>query len=114
MSLCLFCQIRDEKIPATKIYEDDLCFAFRDLNPQAPTHVLVVPRRHIATLNDLVPNDASLAGHLLVVAGIVAGREGVAERGWRAVFNVNRDGGQSVFHIHLHVLAGRALEWPPG
>lgn len=113
-SNCLFCKIRDDLIASTKVYEDDLCFAFRDINPQAPTHILIVPRRHITSLNDLHPEDAPLAGHLLVVAGVIAEREGFADKGWRTVFNVGRDGGQTVFHIHLHVLAGRALDWPPG
>jgi histidine triad (HIT) family protein len=111
---CLFCKIRDGQIPAKYVYEDEQCFAFRDINPQAPTHVLVVPRRHIATLNHLEQGDEPLAGHLLVVAAKIALAEGHAERGWRAVFNVNRDAGQTVFHIHLHVVGGRALGWPPG
>lgn len=111
---CLFCKIRDGAIPAKRIYEDELCFAFRDTNPQAPTHILVVPRRHVATLNDLQPTDASLAGHLLIVGAQLAKTEGHADSGWRTVFNVNADAGQTVFHIHLHVLGGRPLAWPPG
>lgn len=114
VSDCLFCKIRDGQIQAKKVYEDDQCFAIRDLNPQAPTHVLVLPKRHIATLNDLTPDDEPLVGHMFVAAKQIARHEGIADRGYRAVFNVNREAGQSVFHIHLHVLGGRALAWPPG
>lgn len=114
MSDCLFCKIRDGQIPAKPVYTDDQCFAFRDINPQAPTHVLVVPRKHIPTLNDLREEDTPLVGHLFVVAAKIAADEGHAEPGWRAVFNTNREAGQTVFHIHLHVLGGRALGWPPG
>jgi histidine triad (HIT) family protein len=114
MSDCLFCKIRDGQIPSTKVYEDDRCFAFRDINPQAPTHVLVVPKKHIATLNDVAPDDEELVGHLLVAAARIARDEGHADAGWRTVFNVNRGAGQTVFHIHLHVLGGRGLGWPPG
>ncbi len=111
---CLFCKIRDGQIPATKIFEDDRCFAFRDIHPQAPTHILVCPREHIPTLNDLAEGQAALAGHLLVVGAKLAADEGVADGGWRALFNVNADAGQLVFHIHLHVIGGRAFGWPPG
>jgi len=111
---CLFCKIRDGQIPSQPVHKDELCFAFRDLNPQAPMHVLVAPRRHIATLNDLGEADEALVGHLFTVAAKLARDEGHAESGWRAVFNVNRGAGQTVFHIHLHVLGGRPLGWPPG
>jgi histidine triad (HIT) family protein len=112
---CLFCKIRDGRIPSKKVFEDAECFAFRDINPQAPTHVLVAPRRHLATLNDLRPGaDEALVGHLHLVAAQIARDEGHAESGWRTVFNVNRGAGQTVFHIHLHVLGGRPLGWPPG
>ena len=114
MADCLFCKIRDDQIPSKKVHDDELCFAFRDINPQAPTHILVVPKKHIATLNDVVAEDAPLLGHLYVVAKKLAADEGHAEVGWRAVFNVNRAAGQTVFHIHLHVLGGRPLGWPPG
>jgi histidine triad (HIT) family protein len=114
MSDCLFCKIRDGVIPSTKVYEDDRCFAFRDIKPQAPTHILVVPRQHIATLNDLTPADEPLVGHLLAVGAQLARDEGHAAEGWRTLFNVNRAGGQLVFHIHLHVLGGRDFGWPPG
>ncbi len=114
MADCPFCAIRDGALPATKVYEDPTCFAFRDIHPQAPAHILIVPREHIPTLNDLDDGHAALAGHLLVVAGKIARAEGFAETGWRAVFNVNRDAHQVVFHIHMHVLGGRKLRWPPG
>jgi len=114
MADCLFCKIRDGQIPATKVHEDDLCFAIRDIKPQAPTHILVIPKRHISTLNDVQAEDAPLVGHLLVVAKTIAAGEGHGEPGWRTVFNVNEQAGQTVFHIHLHVLGGRAFGWPPG
>ena len=111
---CLFCKIRDGKIKADVIFQDDRCLALRDINPQAPTHALVVPKKHIATLNDLAPDDEPLLGHLVVVAAKVAADSGHADSGWRTVFNVNQNAGQTVFHIHLHVLAGRVFAWPPG
>jgi histidine triad (HIT) family protein len=113
---CLFCKIRDGQIPAKLVHEDDRAFAFRDIDPQAPKHILVCPKKHIATLNDLTANDGdeALAGHLLLVAAKIAKDEGIAEPGWRAVVNVNRDAHQVVFHIHLHVLGGRTFGWPPG
>ncbi len=111
---CLFCKIRDGQIPAKLVHEDDRCFAFRDINPQASTHVLVVPRKHIATLNDVGPDDEAIVGHLHGAAARIARDEGIADAGWRAVFNVNEGAGQTVFHIHLHVIGGRPLGWPPG
>ena len=114
MADCLFCKIRDGEIPSKAVYQDDQCFAFRDLNPQAQTHVLVVPRKHIATLNDLAPEDEALTGHLMRVAAQIAKDEGHADSGWRTVVNVNRGAGQTVFHIHVHVLGGRPFGWPPG
>jgi histidine triad (HIT) family protein len=114
MSDCLFCKIGDGLIPSARVFEDDRCFAFRDINPQAPTHVLVVPRRHIPTLNDLTPEDEGLVGHLIAVAAQIARDEGHSESGWRTLFNVNAGAGQTVFHIHLHVLGGRPFGWPPG
>lgn len=111
---CLFCKIIAGDIPGKIVHEDEQCIAFRDIAPRAPTHVLVVPRRHIATLNDLTPADEPLVGHLFSVAAKIARDEGHADAGWRTVFNVNAGAGQTVFHIHLHVLGGRALGWPPG
>jgi histidine triad (HIT) family protein len=112
--MCLFCKIIEGQIPAKKIYEDDTCMVIRDINPMAPTHVLVLPRLHIATMNELQEQHESLGGHLLRVGATVARQEGIDEGGYRLVFNTNADAGQTVFHIHLHVLGGRPLSWPPG
>jgi len=114
MSDCIFCKIAAGEIPAEKVYEDDQVVGFRDLNPQAPVHVLLIPRRHIATLNDLTEGDEALVGHLYHVAARIAADEGLAERGYRTVMNCNAEGGQTVFHIHLHLLGGRQMTWPPG
>ena len=111
---CLFCRIRDGKIPSTRLYEDDDVIAFADVNPQAPSHVLVIPRRHIATLNDLVASDDPLTGKIVRVATQVAAERGLAERGYRLVANCMEEAGQSVFHLHVHVLGGRRMSWPPG
>ncbi|NKB86862.1 MAG: HIT domain-containing protein [Acidobacteria bacterium] len=111
---CLFCKIAAGDIPAKIVFEDDRAIAFEDISPQAPLHVLVVPRKHIATLNDLQPEDTELAGHLVQVAAKIAADRGHDNSGYRTVFNCNADGGQTVFHIHLHLLAGRSLTWPPG
>jgi histidine triad (HIT) family protein len=113
MSDCLFCKIVDGKIPAKIVAQDDRALAFRDLNPQAPTHVLVIPRKHISSLNELDDADAALVGHMHVLAKQIAKDEGLTD-GWRTVFNTGLHAGQTVFHIHLHVLGGRALGWPPG
>lgn len=112
--MCLFCRIIARDIPATIVYEDDRVLAFQDINPQAPTHVLVVPKRHIATLNDLGPDDDAIVGELVRRAAALAAEGGFAMAGFRTVFNTNRDAGQTVFHIHLHLLGGRPLAWPPG
>jgi len=112
MSDCLFCKIIAGEIPATKVAETDRFLAFRDISPQAPTHVLVIPKRHMASLNDAT--DAEELGQLLLVARDVAKTEGHAEAGYRVVLNTNAGAGQTVFHIHAHVLGGRALGWPPG
>jgi histidine triad (HIT) family protein len=111
---CLFCRIIAGERPARIVYEDERMVAIEDINPQAPMHVLVIPRRHIATLNDLTEADAGLAGAMVVRAAAIARDRGYADRGYRALFNCNREAGQSVFHIHLHVLGGRRLGWPPG
>jgi histidine triad (HIT) family protein len=111
---CLFCRIALGEIPASIVHQDDELIAFNDINPQAPMHVLVVPRRHIATLNDVTEGDAALVGRMMRRAAAIAGERGYAERGYRAVFNCNREAGQTVFHIHLHVLGGRGMSWPPG
>ena len=114
MSDCLFCKVIAGEIPAQIVHEDEELVAFRDINPQAPLHVLVVPRRHIATLNDLQPADDALVGSMFRRAAALASDDGYGERGYRTVFNCNREAGQTVFHIHLHVLGGRPLTWPPG
>lgn len=114
MTDCLFCKIIDGSIPAKIVYQDAHCLAFRDINPQAPTHVLIVPRRHIATLNDLEPGDADLLGKLVLAAGEIARAENLSEDGYRLVFNCNANAGQTVFHIHAHLLGGRVFGWPPG
>ncbi|RZV34723.1 MAG: histidine triad nucleotide-binding protein [Chromatiales bacterium] len=111
---CLFCKILDGEIPADLVYESDTAVAFRDINPQAPTHVLVIPRKHIATINDIEADDEAIIGSLYSAAREIASREGIAKAGYRAVMNCNEGAGQSVFHIHLHVLGGRPLSWPPG
>ena len=110
----LFSKIINREIPAQIVYEDEHVVGFRDINPQAPLHVLFVPRREITTLNDLGPADAELIGRLVLAAARHAQSEGYAESGYRTVFNCNRDAGQTVFHIHLHLLAGRPFNWPPG
>lgn len=109
---CLFCRILRKEIPVQLVYENADCVAFRDINPQAPVHILVVPREHVASLNDT--SDASLIGKLSVAAVEIAKQEGVAESGYRTVVNTNGDAGQSVLHLHLHLLGGRSLSWPPG
>ena len=114
MTTCIFCKIAEGQIPAEVVYEDDQVLAFRDLNPQAPLHVLVIPRRHISTINDLGPGDAELVGRMYLAAQKVANETGFSTRGYRTVMNCNSEAGQSVYHIHLHVLAGRAMQWPPG
>lgn len=114
MSHCIFCRIATGELPATKLYEDEAVLAFRDLHPQAPTHILIIPRRHIATLNDLGPEDGELVGRMFLVAKQLAATEGLAEAGYRTVFNCNKAGGQEVYHIHLHLLGGRQMRWPPG
>jgi histidine triad (HIT) family protein len=111
---CLFCKIISREIPGTIVYEDDRVIAFNDIRPQAPTHVLVVPKRHIESLNELQPGDDQIVGELVRRAAAIAKERGVSASGFRAVFNTNRDGGQTVFHIHLHVLGGRSMQWPPG
>jgi histidine triad (HIT) family protein len=113
MSDCLFCKIASGQIPAKLIHEDPRCVGFLDINPQAPTHALFIPRRHIATVNALTVEDAELVGHLVLSAAKYARDQGFSEAGYRLVMNTNADAGQTVFHVHLHVLAGRVLGWPP-
>jgi histidine triad (HIT) family protein len=111
---CLFCRIAAGEIPASKVFEDDELVAFNDINPQAPLHVLVIPKRHIATTNDLAAADDGLIGRIVRRAAAIAADKGYGERGYRLVMNCNAEAGQTVFHIHAHVLAGRRLGWPPG
>ena len=114
MKDCLFCKVVAKEIPGQIVHEDNELVAFRDINPQAPLHALIVPKRHIATLNDVTPADDGLVGSMFRRAAALAKEHGYAERGYRTVFNCNREAGQTVFHIHLHLLAGRDLTWPPG
>ena len=114
MSDCLFCRMITGQIPVKPVYEDQDVMVINDINPQAPLHVLVIPKAHIASLNDLHPEHDALVGSMLRRAAAVAKEHGYSDRGFRTVFNTNREAGQSVFHIHLHVLAGRAQGWPPG
>jgi histidine triad (HIT) family protein len=114
MSDTVFGKIARGEISADIVYQDDEVVAFRDLNPQAPVHILIIPRKPIATLNDVAVEDAPLVGRLFQVAAQVAAQEGIAEQGYRTVINCNAQAGQTVYHLHLHVLGGRALQWPPG
>ncbi len=114
MSDCLFCRIARKDIPASVVYEDERVLAFEDINPQGPTHVLVIPKAHIPSLNDLTPEHDAIVGEVVRRAAAIAKDRGIAAGGFRAVFNTNRDAGQTVFHIHLHLIGGRTLHWPPG
>ena len=111
---CLFCKIIEDEIPADRIYEDSDYIAIRDINPQAPTHILIIPKRHIPTVNDIESEEKELIGGMFLVAAQLANDEGCAAEGYRALFNCNAGAGQTVFHIHLHLLGGRPLGWPPG
>ncbi|MBT8099762.1 MAG: histidine triad nucleotide-binding protein [Gammaproteobacteria bacterium] len=111
---CLFCKIIDGDIPADIIHETEHTLAFRDINPQAPTHVLIIPRQHIATINDLQESDTDIVGRLYLAARDIAAVEDMADDGYRVVMNCNKAAGQTVFHLHLHLLGGRHLGWPPG
>ena len=113
-SNCLFCRIAAGDIPSATVYGDDDVYAFRDINPAAPQHILIIPRKHIQSLADVEVEDAAMLGRLLLSARRIAEQEGFAQTGFRSVFNTGVDGGQTVGHMHLHLLAGRALHWPPG
>lgn len=114
MSDCLFCKIVSKKIPAKLVHEDEHTVAFDDINPQAPVHTLVIPKRHVAAVQDLGANDRALLGQLLLSCTNVAKQKGLAESGYRIVANTGRDGGQTVFHLHFHIMGGRHMGWPPG
>jgi len=114
MSDCLFCKIAAGEIPCKQVYSDDELFAFEDIHPQAPVHLLIIPRKHIATVNDLNPDDEGLMGRMVLLASRLAAEKGLHERGYRLNLNCLESAGQSVFHIHLHLLGGRPFGWPPG
>ncbi len=114
MTECLFCKMITGEIPTDKVYENEHVFAFRDINPQAPVHILIIPKNHISTINDLEETDRSLVGELYLAAKTIAAEQKIAEPGYRCVMNCNAQAGQSVFHIHLHLLGGRTMAWPPG
>ena len=114
MSECIFCKIVARTIPAALVYEDDMVVAFDDVNPQAPTHTLVIPRKHVASIAELQDSDVGLLGSLMLAGNKIATQKGIADTGYRFVVNIGAHGGQSVFHLHLHVLGGRHLAWPPG
>ena len=114
MTDCIFCKMANGEIQPDVVLESDDILAFRDLNPQAPVHILIIPKRHISTLNDIEQDDAELIGKLYLTAKQIARNEGLAEPGYRTVMNCNADGGQAVYHIHLHLLGGRSMGWPPG
>jgi len=111
---CLFCKILAGEIPADIIYESDTAIAFRDISPKAPTHVVIIPRQHIATINDIDQEHEPVVGSLFSAAKAIAAREGLAEEGYRVTMNCNKAAGQTVFHLHLHLLGGRQFDWPPG
>ena len=111
---CLFCKIAEKEIPSKTVYEDNTIYAFEDLTPQAPVHILVIPKKHIATSLDIENDDNELIGQMFQAANRIAKEKGVADKGFRLVMNCNREAGQTVFHIHLHLLAGRPMQWPPG
>lgn len=111
---CLFCKIASAELAADVIYEDKELMAFRDINPQAPSHVLLIPKQHIATIDEADSQHEKLLGQMILTAQKIARQEGLSEAGYRLVFNVNRGGGQDVYHIHLHILGGRQMSWPPG
>ena len=111
---CLFCKIAAGEIPSTKVYEDDFVFSFRDIEPQAPVHILIIPKAHITSVNDINDKNCGVVGHIFKVAAEIAKKEGIAEDGYRIVTNIGENAGQSVKHMHYHMLGGRSLQWPPG
>ncbi len=111
---CLFCKIIAGEIPSTKVYEDDLVYAFRDIEPQAPSHILIIPKQHISSVNEINDENCAVVGHIFKVAAEIAKAEGISREGYRIVTNVGENGGQTVGHLHYHMLGGRFLQWPPG
>lgn len=111
---CLFCKIRDREIPGNFVHETERLFVLRDIQPVAPTHLLIIPRLHVATINDLTPEHTTLMGEMILMAQAMAAREGLTDSGYRLVMNCLAEAGQSVYHLHLHVLGGRVMRWPPG
>ena len=111
---CLFCKIAAHKSPAEILYEDEDCLVFRDVKPQAPIHLLVIPRKHITSLNDDLEDDKALLGHMMAIIGQVAKEQGIDGSGYRTVINTNAEAGQTIYHLHIHILGGRRLRWPPG
>jgi histidine triad (HIT) family protein len=111
---CIFCQIAAHRKPAKILYEDEECLVFQDINPKAPIHLLIIPRKHITSLNDNLENDKFLLGHMMTMVGRVARDQGIDQSGYRIVINTNAEAGQTVFHLHIHILGGRMLRWPPG
>jgi histidine triad (HIT) family protein len=111
---CIFCQIANHHIPATVVYEDERIIAFEDIDPQAPVHVLIVPKKHISTLLEIQENEAELLQHMVLTANMIAAMKNIHHRGFRIVLNCNPDGGQTVYHLHMHILGGRKMTWPPG
>ncbi|HEA65186.1 MAG TPA: histidine triad nucleotide-binding protein [Candidatus Aminicenantes bacterium] len=114
MEDCIFCKIINKEIPATIVFEDEKIIAFNDINPQAPIHILLIPREHFASLNDIPEEKKNILSHLLLKARQIAQEKGIAEKGYRIVLNTEKDSGQEVFHIHVHLLGGRQMHWPPG
>lgn len=111
---CLFCKIINGEIPSTKVYEDDICYAFRDIDPQGPTHVLVIPKQHIQSVNQIDDTNKDIVAHIFTVIPQIAKAEGIAEEGYRVVSNIGERGQQSVLHLHFHIIGGRDMTWPPG
>jgi histidine triad (HIT) family protein len=114
MSECIFCRVAAHEIPAKILFEDECCVVFQDTNPKAPVHLLLIPRKHITSLNENLDQDKELLGHMMTVVGRMAKEQGVDGTGYRTVINTNAEAGQSVFHLHVHILGGRILRWPPG
>jgi histidine triad (HIT) family protein len=114
MSDCIFCKIIEKKLPAKIMYEDEQALGFEDVNPQAPVHILVIPKRHVSTILDTGKEDSALMSHLIEICKNIARDKGIAERGFRIVTNCNPESGQTVYHLHLHLLGGRQMHWPPG